>query len=226
LRFFFVGGETTYRVVDAAGNRSTQIAYTDRGLDLTLTLGAGNGYTLTTGSGEITGDLVTGGSVAWMQFYNSNAGENTERNFYLGAMTHTVATTGERTVTASGAVTRAGSSAYGNWLGEVPASDEMLLNYAIGGASAPDVEPAGLQMWHDGADGQFVLRAIVREDAALAVAAKTTDHLGGPWTADGVTSSEPTDPQPPAPTGCKVMEYRVSSEGGRRFIRLEVTHAP
>jgi hypothetical protein len=108
LRFFFVGGETTYRVVDAAGDRSTSIAYTEAGLNLTLTLGAGNAYTLTTGSGEITGNLVTGGPIAWMQFYNSNAGPDTARNVYVGAMTHTVATTGERTVTASGSVTRTG----------------------------------------------------------------------------------------------------------------------
>jgi hypothetical protein len=106
LRFFFVGGETSYRVVDAAGNRSTSIAYTEAGLNLTLTLGAGNAYTLATGSGEITGNLVTGGAIAWVQFYNNNAGPDTARNLYVGAMTHTVATTGERTVTASGSVTR------------------------------------------------------------------------------------------------------------------------
>ena len=100
----------------------------------------------------------------------------------------------------------------------------MLIKYAIGGASTPDGEPADPQMSHDEAAGQFVLRAIVREDAALAVVAKTTDNLAGQWTTDGVTSSEVTNPQPAAPSGCKVMEYRVSSAGSQRFMRLEVTH--
>jgi hypothetical protein len=224
--FFRNAGEANYRVVDGNGNRTTPIAYSEIGLDLTLTLGSGDAYTFATGSGEITGSLSAGGPITWVQFYNSNAGPNTERNVYVGAMTHTVATTSQRTVTAAGAVTRAGSTAYGNWLGEIPASNAMLLKYAFGGASTPDGEPADPQMSHDKVADQFVLRAIVREDAALSVVAKTTDDLAGQWTTDGVTSSEVTNPQPAAPAGCKVMEYRVSSAGSHRFLRLEATHTP
>ena len=106
LRFSFIGGETTYRVLDSQGNRSTQIAYTDRGLDLSLSLGQSNAYTLTTGTGEITGNLASGEPIAWMQFFNDNAGPNTDYNFYIGAMSHVVATSGNQTVTANSSITR------------------------------------------------------------------------------------------------------------------------
>ena len=107
--FFFVGGETNYRVVDALGNRVTSIAYTDRGLDLTLTLGAGNAYTFTTGTGEITGNLAAGDPITWIEFFNDNAGLDTARNVYVGAMSHTIATTDEQTVATSASVTNTGS---------------------------------------------------------------------------------------------------------------------
>jgi hypothetical protein len=106
LRFFFIGGESNYRIVDAQSSRATSIAYTANGLDLTLTLGAGNAYTLNTGAGELTGNLAAGAPIAWVQFFNQNAGSNTERNVYVGAMSHTVSTTGERTVTATASVIR------------------------------------------------------------------------------------------------------------------------
>ena len=106
LRFFFIGGESNYRIVDAQSSRATSIAYTANGLDLTLTLGAGNAYTLNTGAGELTGNLASGAPIAWVQFFNQNAGSSTERNVYVGAMSHTVATTGERTVTATASVIR------------------------------------------------------------------------------------------------------------------------
>jgi hypothetical protein len=106
FRFFFVGGEGFYRVVDAQTNRPTSIAYTDAGLNLTMTLGASNAYTFNTGGGEFSGNLAAGSPIAWVQFFNQNAGSNTERNVYVGAMSHTVATTGERTVTTSAGVTR------------------------------------------------------------------------------------------------------------------------
>jgi hypothetical protein len=226
FRFFFVGGESNYRVVDAAGNRTTPMAYTQAGLNLTLTLGVDNAYTFNTGAGEITGNLASGDPIAWVQFFNQNAGQNAERNVYVGAMTHTVATTGQRTVTASGGVTRTGSSAYGDWLGEVPASDEMLLKYAIGGAAAPTEEGSIPGTSSENESGDFVLTAIVRDDAALDVIGKTTAALvAGGWTTNGVTTVESAD-QSAAPAGCKVVEYRVSAAGGSRFLRLEVTHTP
>ena len=220
FRFFFVGGETTYRVLDAAGNRSTPIAYSENGLNLTLTLGEGDGYTFNTGTGEFTGNLVSGDPLTWVQFYNNNAGPDTERNVYVGEMTHTVATVGEQTVDASADVTRSGT-AYGDWLGEEVSSDAMLLKYAIGGSVSPGDEGQDPQMSND--SGDFVLTAIIREDDALNVAGKTTDNLSGGWTTDGVTTTEPAD-QSAAPPGCKIVEYRVSADADHRFLRLEVTH--
>jgi hypothetical protein len=106
FRFFFVGGENTYRIIDAAGNRPSTIAYTANGTDLTLSLGSGNSYSFSTGSGVLTGNLTDGDPITWLEFFNRNAGPDTERNVYIGAMTHTVATTGNQTITANRTITR------------------------------------------------------------------------------------------------------------------------
>ena len=43
-----------------------------------------------------------------MEFFNNNAGPTTDRNLYIGAMSHTVVTTGDQTITNSASVTRTG----------------------------------------------------------------------------------------------------------------------
>ncbi|MFM8888072.1 MAG: hypothetical protein ACKOKC_16860, partial [Chthoniobacterales bacterium] len=110
LRFSFLGGENTYRVVDAQGDRLTQIAYTDGGLDLSLALGASNAYTLNTGSGVVIGNLAAGGLITWMEFFNQNAGPDTPHNVYIGPMTHQVATAGTQSFTQNTTVIRDSSS--------------------------------------------------------------------------------------------------------------------
>lgn len=119
FRFFFVGGESTYRVLDGAGNRATQTAYTAAGLDLTLTLGEGNAYTFTTGSGEFSGNLIAGEPIAWVEFFNDNAGLTIDRDVYVGAMSHTVATMDEQTVAISAGVTNTGSGGLTDGLPDV-----------------------------------------------------------------------------------------------------------
>jgi hypothetical protein len=106
FRFFFIGGQTSYRVVDSQGNRTTQIAYTSNGLDLNLSLGSGTAYTLNTGAGVFTGNLASSEPITWMEFFNNNAGLTPDRNLYIGAMTHTVATTGNQTITENRTITR------------------------------------------------------------------------------------------------------------------------
>jgi hypothetical protein len=110
FRFFFIGGQPNYRVVDSQGNRTTQIAYTSNGLDLTLSLGSGNAYTLNTGAGVVAGNLAASDSIVWIEFFNNNAGPTPDRNVYIGAMTHTIATTGNQTITQNSSITRIADS--------------------------------------------------------------------------------------------------------------------
>ncbi|MBU6181306.1 MAG: hypothetical protein KGR46_00645 [Verrucomicrobia bacterium] len=110
LRFSFIGGENNYRVRDAAGNRTTTIAYTANGTDLNLSLGTGNAYTLNTSSGIVTGNLTAGDPITWIEFFNNNSGPDTPYNLYIGAMTHTVATTGNQTITQNSSITRIADS--------------------------------------------------------------------------------------------------------------------
>jgi hypothetical protein len=104
FRFYFVGGQNNYRINDATTGRESGIAYTESGLNLVFTLTSANTYTLSTGSTNITGALATaGGAISRLVVENKNAGPNTERNLYIGSMTHTrkLADAGAITTTAS-----------------------------------------------------------------------------------------------------------------------------
>ena len=159
---------------------------------------------------------------------NKNAGPDTERNLYVGAMTHTrlLSDAGAASANAPAVTFSGAASGFDGWRGDEPANEEMLLKYAIGGAATPDGEAAVPQGSHDEATGEILLTVIVRDDPALTIVGKTTGDLAAAgWTTNGVTPRERSD-QSAAPSGCKIVEYRVSAEGGRRFLRLEITHTP
>jgi endonuclease/exonuclease/phosphatase family metal-dependent hydrolase len=87
LDFYFVGGETFYRVDDAEGSRVTGLTYTDQGLELAVQLVGEDGYRLTAGNNVIaTGTLSPGGPVSAMVAANNGSGAGTAFDFYLGAM--------------------------------------------------------------------------------------------------------------------------------------------
>ena len=229
FRFYFVGGQSNYRITDTSTARDSGWGYTNGGLNLTIALTSSNTYTLSDGTRNLSGTLATaGGPISRLIVENKNAGPDTPYNLYVGAMTHTRQLSDSGTASANAPVVTFGGAAngYDGWRGDAPANEEMLLKYAIGGAATPEDEATVPQGWHDESTGQFVLRAIVREDDALSVVGKTTgDLVAGGWTTNGVTTVEPSD-QSAAPEGCKVVEFRVSTEGGSRFLRLEVTHTP
>lgn len=89
FNFYFVGGQTTYRVDDAATNRDSGTSYTDGGMLVTFTLTGSNSYSLSTGGSTITGSLGGSGPITQLVFSNSNAGSGPERDFFFGAMTYT-----------------------------------------------------------------------------------------------------------------------------------------
>ena len=225
FRFFFVGGETNYRLVDAQSSRATPIAYTANGLSLTLTLGAGDAYTFNTGAGELTGTLAAGEPVAWVQFFNQNAGPNTERNVYVGAMSHTVATTDEQVITTSASVSRiAPDGGYGQWLGEATPSEDTLLDYAVGGADAPGQPGEPMEISRTAT--HLLMTAVVRTaDGAVVVSAEAAADPGGTWSSTGVEMAEAAD-QTGLPAGCVRKVVRVPLEGDRKFVRFKVVHTP
>ena len=100
LRFYFVGGQGNYRISDATTARDSGWDYTANGLNLTISLGAGNGYILSDGTRNVTGNLgAAGGAISRLIVENKNAGPDTPYNLYIGAMTHT------RQISESGTVT-------------------------------------------------------------------------------------------------------------------------
>lgn len=89
FRFYFTGGETTYRVADTVAGRNTGIPWTDAGLAVTFTLLSESEYSLTVGGTTLTGTLASGGSVSRLLVENNNAGAGSGHNVYIGDMTRT-----------------------------------------------------------------------------------------------------------------------------------------
>jgi hypothetical protein len=106
FKFYFIGGEDNYRIDDASFARNSGVAYTENGLSLSLILTGTNTYRLNTSANEITGTLGSGDAITWLEFFNDNAGLDTERNVYIGEMSHVVASSGTDTTTTNVTVTR------------------------------------------------------------------------------------------------------------------------
>ena len=107
FRFYFVGGTSNYSITDEITNRNSGWAYTDVGLNLTLTLTSATAYSLSMGTGgaNITGTLAAaGGALSRLVVENKNAGPDTERNLYIGSMTHTRQMAEAGTITTAAAV--------------------------------------------------------------------------------------------------------------------------
>jgi hypothetical protein len=105
FRFYFVGGQSNYQINDATAGRESGIGYTESGLNLAFALTSANTYTLSTGGANISGTLApVGGAISRLVVENKNAGSNTERNLYIGSMTHTRQLSDAGTITASASV--------------------------------------------------------------------------------------------------------------------------
>jgi hypothetical protein len=105
FRFYFVGGQNNYRINDAIVGRESGIVYTENGLNLAFALTSANTYTLSTGGAYISGTLApVGGAISRLVVENKNAGSSTERNLYIGSMTHTRQLSDAGTITSAASV--------------------------------------------------------------------------------------------------------------------------
>jgi PKD repeat protein len=138
FRFSFTGGQSHYRVFDGQGTRDTGIGYTDGGLTLAMTLGAGSSYSFQAGGTTVTGNLASGDAIARMVFFNDNAGPESARDLYIGAMTHVVGSE-SRTVTANTSIVRTVSETFTDGI-----PDAWWAQYGITGADrAAAADPDG-----------------------------------------------------------------------------------
>ncbi len=106
FKFYFVGGQNTYRITDASTARDSGLAYTATGLSLKLTQTGSNSYSLDTGSSVITGALGNGSDITWLEFFNNGSGTGADYDVFFGEMSHIIAGTGSGTTTASALVTK------------------------------------------------------------------------------------------------------------------------
>ncbi|NCY20692.1 hypothetical protein EBX31_01890, partial [bacterium] len=86
--FYFVGGETYYRINDASNGTITGVPYSSGGWLLNFEMTGSNSYRFTVGTNQITGNLGGDGSINQLVVTNNNAGPDTPYNLYLGDMTY------------------------------------------------------------------------------------------------------------------------------------------
>jgi hypothetical protein len=89
FRFYFVGGESTYRISDATSGRTTTIPWTDAGLTISFTQTASSSYSLAVGTNIVTGTLATGGAISRFLIDSTGAGPDGNYNLYFGEITLT-----------------------------------------------------------------------------------------------------------------------------------------
>lgn len=89
FRFYFVGGESTYRVTDATTGRTTTIPWTDGGLIVSFTQTSSTAYSMSVGATTLTGTLASGNAISRVVIENNNAGANDDHNLYFGEMSIT-----------------------------------------------------------------------------------------------------------------------------------------
>src|SRR5262249_45681172 len=84
--FFFVGGDSSYKVNSASGSNATGVGFTNQGLHLTFRLTSANSFSMSidqlsdglgTNVTTVTGNLISqsgGESVSQLRLFNANAG--------------------------------------------------------------------------------------------------------------------------------------------------------
>jgi hypothetical protein len=111
---------------------------------------------------------------------------------------------------------------YGRWLGTVLPTSELLLKYAIGGASSPTGSSENTVTVLDG--NKLSLTAVVRtNDTNLTIVGEAGADLSL-WRTNGVSKTNSTN-QSNVPVGCQRRIYSVdrTNSPSRQFLRLKVT---
>lgn len=90
MEFFFNGGDTNYTLADSTGSHNTGIGFTGNGLSFLFTLTGTDTYSLSVNGGTpFTGTLegVAGTGIGQMRFFDFNAGNGSDGNFYVNLLT-------------------------------------------------------------------------------------------------------------------------------------------
>jgi hypothetical protein len=112
---------------------------------------------------------------------------------------------------------------FGPWLGGVPATAELLLKYAVGGAASPVAASESTITVLDG--NKLTLTAVVRtNDPDISIVGEAGVDLTS-WSSSGVSVVVSAN-QASVPEGCQRRIYSVdqSQSPSRQFLRLKVTH--
>jgi 1,4-alpha-glucan branching enzyme len=107
FEFYYVGGESSYRVNDATTGRDTTFPATADGFELRFEQTSDETYRLTSPAGSITGTLAPGGAIEDFIAINQGSGPGMEYDLYLGKMrVESISSTEHEVMATSAAVVR------------------------------------------------------------------------------------------------------------------------
>jgi hypothetical protein len=117
---------------------------------------------------------------------------------------------------------RAGESTFSGWAGEgVSMTPELLMKYAIGGASSPSATGEIPVVGMDGSN--LTLTAIVRKDSTLTIVAQGVANLvdyGTPASVTSLTGTSEGVSQIGVPIDCERRIFKSTLAGNRSFLRI------
>jgi hypothetical protein len=112
-----------------------------------------------------------------------------------------------------------------DWSAGLPLTPELLLKFAIGGASGPNEPSEPLVQAVEA--GDLVLTIMVRTNSSkLTVSGETTTDLQGGWSASGVASTTEGVDQSGVPVGCERRRFRIPLGDIPGFVRFRAIYQP
>jgi hypothetical protein len=230
-------GSYSGNIVCTSGAASSTLAMPEaevrrKGLNITAndqnkpfgqTLLLGSGQTAFTAVGLVGSEVVgsvtlaaDGGTQAddAVGFYTLTPSQATGGTFSINNYT-TIYNSGTLTV-------RAAESTFSGWAGEgVSMTPELLMKYAIGGASSPSATGEIPVVGMDGSN--LTLTAIVRKDSTLTIVAQGVVNLvdyGTPASVTSLTGTSEGVSQIGVPIDCERRIFKSTLAGNRSFLRI------
>ncbi|MBU3660286.1 MAG: hypothetical protein FGM14_10470 [Flavobacteriales bacterium] len=196
MELLFIGGQSFYQIIDAAGTTNTSIGYTSGGLDVSVAYTAGNTYAIyVTGKGGATESYTArtfssqgGGQVpTQIRFFNAGAGSGPSYDLFFNSLSisnpiisshpsssaQNVCQNGSATALS---VTASGTSLAYQWYSNTTASNSggTLINLATSSSYTPSSATAGTLYYYCVVTNGSCGSATSRVSGAVTVVSSTT----------------------------------------------------
>ena len=235
FKFYLIGGQNNYSAFDQDGDRLlTNLVTTERGMNLSFRLLAGDRYEFSNGGGPISGNLAPGDAIDRLVIFNESAGPDTDYNFYVGDLIwkETPVTPLQLSIAAASVMPSSIEGIPTSWFDQnnIPSESRSAAadpdgdgwsnaqEFAFG--LAPAVAGGKLMEVNPSNPTKIVF---LQRDSGASYVVRAAADLGSGFT--GTVTATASADQNGVPTGYKRYEATFPS-GNRGFLKVEATLSP